>query len=453
MPDSNDIRIIRNLVARSQTTGRVASRFFEERYARLLLAMSLQEAKAILGFPPGAAPTPEEISKAYKRKAIENHPDRGGTHEKMVEVNVAKDVLEGKSRATWTPEPAPRRERPKPAPVEYGATLKGASFDEAYGSAGIPASVEWKFISIPEWYWPSSNHPGHRVWCLYGQNEQKHVFLAFKERGESAGGVWLDDQGKQAPPGTGKFTKIEQDWQSSLIEIPIAQNVAKIAPKYLKEVGTSWADGAKPKPPKKFVAWPGGKPTDTIIGKIPRSGGASLKDILVGTGLLSDEDPEVAGRKSVVEIFTKSSKERYERAKKLKAEGKLKQINAAHQYDFFVRVNGKTEKLDDDTITKMERVFIPWVMSWEVTEGAPKNLTRMRGGRFKHGPAEAIRELANCLTGEPSWLHIAMEKAAEEYEDPVKTAMLALRDGYTLFEGARIAGMTPYDFFREVSRV
>lgn len=453
MPDSNDIRIIRNLVARSQTTGRVASRFFEERYARLLLAMSLQEAKAILGFPPGAAPTPEEISKAYKRKAIENHPDRGGTHEKMVEVNVAKDVLEGKSRATWTPEPAPRRERPKPAPVEYGATLKGASFDEAYGSAGIPASVEWKFISIPEWYWPSSNSPGHRVWCLYGQNEHKHVFLAFKERGESAGGVWLDDQGKQAPPGTGKFTKIEQDWQSSLIEIPIAQNVAKIAPKYLKEVGTAWADGAKPKPPKKFVAWPGGKPTDTIIGKIPRSGGASLKDILVGTGLLSDEDPEVAGRKSVVEIFTKYSKERYERAKKLKAEGKKKMVSNADQYDFFVRVNGKTEKLDDDTITKMERSFIPWVLHWEISEGAPKNLTRMRGGRLKYGPAEAIRELANCLTGEPSWLHIAMEKAAEEYEDPVKTAMLALRDGYTLFEGARIAGMTPYDFFREVSRV
>ena len=47
-----------------------------------MLAMSYAEALKVLDVPPGASP--EEINKAYKRKAIENHPDRGGDPEKMV---------------------------------------------------------------------------------------------------------------------------------------------------------------------------------------------------------------------------------------------------------------------------------------------------------------------------------------------------------------------------------
>lgn len=441
-------------------TVRIASRFFEERYAKLLVAMSYAEALQTLGVP--ATATPDEIAKAYKRKAIENHPDRGGDPKKMVEVNVAKDILDGKQRPTGPSQPGsaadwvrnwynkspggagggytPPREKAKPP--EPDEVIKGQSFAEALSSSGAPANVEWKFVSIAEWYWESSNHPGHRVWTLYGQTDQKHVFLALKERGESAGNIRLGD----------KFVKIEQDWQSSEVDLPISQNIAKIAPKYLKMTGTAWTGDVKPKPPRKFVAWPGGKPTEATLHKIPRSGGAALKDILLGTGLLADEDPAVAGRKSVVEVYTKYSSERFERYKKRKAEGKTKYVTKAHQYDFFVRVNGKTEQLEDETIDKMERVFIPWVLNWEITEGAPKNLTRMRGGRLKHGPAEAIEELVNCLTGEPSWLHIALEKAAEEYQEPeTKTAqLLDIRQRYPLFMAAKIAGMTPFELFCEI---
>lgn len=463
--EMQDVLLKRRLVARFKETPkpdprsvRIASRYFEDRYAKRLMAMSLAEAKEILGFPPSAAPSADEISKAYKRKAIENHPDRGGDPKKMVDINVAKDILDGKQRPTpgggsaadWVRDwyrnspggtgggYTPPKEKPKPR--EPDVTIEGQSFADALSSSGIPANVEWKFVSIPEWYWETTSHPGHRVWTLYGQTDQKHVFLALKERGESSGGIYIDS----------KFTKIMQDWQSSEVDVPISQNISKIAPKYLKMTGTAWTD-AKPKPPRKFVAWPGGKPTEAILHKIPRTGGAALKDILLGTGLLADEDPAVAGRKSVVEVYTKYSSERYERYKKRKAEGKTKYVTKAHQYDFFVRVNGKTEQLEDETIEKMERVFIPWVMNWEVTEGAPKNLTRMRGGRFKHGPAEAIEELVNCLTGEPSWLHIALEKAAEEYQEPTKTAqLLNIRQGYTLLEAAKIAGMTPYELFCKI---
>lgn len=460
----HDVLLKRRLVARFRASGqpdprtvRIASKFFEDRYAKLLVAMSYSEALQTLGVPASA--TPDEIAKAYKRKAIENHPDRGGDPKKMVEINVAKDILDGKQRPTGPSKPSgggaadwvrdwyknspggaggnysPPRE--KTPPREPDVTIEGQSFADAMSSSGIPANVEWKFVSIPEWYWETTSHPGHRVWTLFGQTDQKHVFLALKERGESSGGIYID----------GKFTKIMKDWKSSEVDVAISQNIAKIAPKYLKMTGTAWTD-AQPKAPRKYIAWPGGKPTEAILHKIPRSGGAALKDILMGTGLLSDEDPSVAGRKSVVEVFTKMNRERLAKYKKLLAEKKIKYVSNACGYDFFVRVNGKTEKLEDETIEKMERSFIPLAMNWEVSEGAPKNITRLRGGSFKHNAASALMELVNCLTGEPSWLHIALEKAAEEWEEPTKTAQLmSIRQGYTLLEAAKVAGMTPFDLF------
>ena len=53
--------------------------------------MSTSDAYHILGLHPGASK--EEITKAYRHLALEHHPDRGGNPEKMVEINVAKDVL------------------------------------------------------------------------------------------------------------------------------------------------------------------------------------------------------------------------------------------------------------------------------------------------------------------------------------------------------------------------
>lgn len=73
-------------------------RRYAARYRRVFQAMSLDQAKQVLGFPPGSVPSPAEVSKAYKTKAIQNHPDRGGSHEVMVDLNAAKDILEGKRR-------------------------------------------------------------------------------------------------------------------------------------------------------------------------------------------------------------------------------------------------------------------------------------------------------------------------------------------------------------------
>jgi hypothetical protein len=61
-------------------------------------AISVNEAKDILGFPRSASPSPEEIQKAWRKKSAENHPDRGGSTDAMQDVNMAKDVLDGTRR-------------------------------------------------------------------------------------------------------------------------------------------------------------------------------------------------------------------------------------------------------------------------------------------------------------------------------------------------------------------
>ena len=86
---------------------------YVNRYARVLLAMSMDDAKRTLGFKPSETPSKEEVIKAYRAKALANHPDRGGDPEKMVEVNVAKDILEGKARAKGPSKPTSPEEDPE----------------------------------------------------------------------------------------------------------------------------------------------------------------------------------------------------------------------------------------------------------------------------------------------------------------------------------------------------
>lgn len=45
----------------------------------------------ILGVSPNA--TKDEVQKAYKKKAAEVHPDKGGSHENMIKVNAAKEAI------------------------------------------------------------------------------------------------------------------------------------------------------------------------------------------------------------------------------------------------------------------------------------------------------------------------------------------------------------------------
>lgn len=414
---------------------RVASRFFEAEYHRLLLAMSLDQAKRVLGFPPQVQPTPEEVQKAWRQLAFQHHPDRGGDPDKMVEINVAKDVLEGKGRATWTPMPRPQRERPKPPPPpEPDVVLEGQSFQEAWAQNMPPATTEWKFVSAPEFWNEGYSDPGHRIWTLYGTTDSKHVFCAVKERGESAG-VYRDKDGR--------LVKSLERWDVSWIDAPIKQDISKVAAKNLKSVGTAWDDGAKPKGPRKFFLWTADKPTEEVIKKIRWSGGIALKDILVGIGA----SEEGAGRKTVVEMFFETNKEK---VTKLRQEGK--KVYQGDGVDVFLRINGKDAKLEDETIENLKKKVF-WAIGWDkiVPGNRPINLTRMRGGRFKYDAASIIRVLADCLTSEPSWVTLALEKAAEEYgTDTKKAAYTTLRSEMTLRQAAEALGTSMYDVFQTI---
>ncbi len=48
--------------------------------------------ESILGFPPGARPTEQQITDAYKQKARTAHPDAGGSDDVMIAVNRARDA-------------------------------------------------------------------------------------------------------------------------------------------------------------------------------------------------------------------------------------------------------------------------------------------------------------------------------------------------------------------------
>ena len=448
--------VVQRIIHRFRVPYRIASKYFEERYAKLLLAMSYEEAKGVLGLTDNF--TPADVQKAYRQQAFANHPDRGGDNATMIKINVAKDILEGKTKpdrsspsspspSSWSAGPYKRDPRDsipwdKDPETVY---MKGETFEHAMSTSGIPAGVDWKFVSIPEWAYEEVYYPGHRVWVLYGQTDQKHVFLALKERGESMGVIDTD---------LGHKTHIEQDWQSSEVDVPISENISKIAARMIKEIGTSWLEKIKPKAPRKFVAWPGGKPTEQLLHKIPRSGGAALKDILVGTGLLNEDDPSVAGRKSVVELYTKMNREKgkknEENARAQKREDPSKKVYtyASSYYDFFIRINGKTEQLTDETVLKMNKKFIPWIMNNQISEGAAFNVTRLRGGRMKFPASVALRELSDCMTGEPSWVIIALERAAEEWEPESKTAeFLRVRSEMTLHQAAEALDMEPFELF------
>lgn len=422
------------------------------------MAMTVDEARSVLGLGPGASDS--DVRKAQRILSLANHPDQAADPEdrkkrelKMVAINVAADILLGRrspttGRPNWTPDttynPPPRREPPKPIEPDY--IMEGQTFEQAMASSGVPAGTEWKFVSLPEFFWEKSFYPGHRIWVVYGRTESKHVLLAIKERGESSGTI---------PTEKGQHTKIMEDWQTSEVDQPLTLDLNKFLTKWLKLVGSEWADGVKVKGPKKYIQWPGGHVTQAVIKKIPYGGGVNLKDILRGTDLISDEDSSVAGRKTVVEMYFKRSPERQARMKAQK--GKIYVYDA---YDFYLRINGaKDFKLEDATIEKLSKSFIPWAIGWNnIGEGRPIGITRMRGGRsfLKYDALTALQELANSLTTEPSALHIFMEKAIEEWEPQEKKAyrqMYArIRLAMTVDEARRLLGVTPGASEEEINK-
>lgn len=140
---------------------------------KLRRAMSITQAKEILGLPPLSNPTKLEIEKSYREKARANHPDLGGDLEKLKEVNVARDVLMGRQLPTNEDKGRSTSKMPNnpPEPVHV-------SFEEAMQAARVPTSgVDWLFATEEKF---GGSYNSHRGYVAYGRSPTAHVFVGIE---------------------------------------------------------------------------------------------------------------------------------------------------------------------------------------------------------------------------------------------------------------------------------
>lgn len=262
------------------------------RYARLFFAMSMEQAKILLGFPPGSSPNRDEVTKAYRARIIENkglHPDLGGDQTELVQLNVAKDTLIGQ----LTPERGYERPDPdvggggggrwEPPPKEE------VSFEEAKSKASIPTGVKWFFVSEPASSGYSSDESMRRAtgYIFYGQTDQKHVFVVVehlqKEDYYIGGGPGIDIWSMR----DFSYPRVEGE---ALQPAWLYGNIVK-GFKMFKYVE------------KRFNSMVRALPEDWHFHeKIPYTKEVSIKHWLVNQGLVPEDDPSVVSRKNVVEL-------------------------------------------------------------------------------------------------------------------------------------------------------
>lgn len=202
---------------------RIASRYL---YTKIRIAMSVSDAKEILGFPPSAHPSEDEIAKAYKAKAFENHPDRGGDPTKMVEINVARDVLQGSPASKHSPESdkpsTSTRTRWEPPPPE-----KIVTFDEAKSKGGVPSGTKWLFVTEAQYSGYSSDEFANNAsgWVAVGETDESWVFTSVEyhrqedmfigaKKGKTEEYIVRTETLKKSPPTAALFYgKIMQMWK------------------------------------------------------------------------------------------------------------------------------------------------------------------------------------------------------------------------------------------------
>lgn len=328
------------------------------------IAMTVEEAKSLLGFSRYAEPSEADVTKAYRVKAFEAHPDRGGSLDDMVNLNVARDVLTGKQRPTFErsqPSQPPRQ----PTQTRYEKPkAKEVSFSEAKGKAGIPADVEWLFVTDTQrgiGYSSDEYNRSDTCRVAYGRTATKHVFVAMRH--------FVYEQyfvGASAP---------QDIWTVRSFEYPLegaeATQPAWLYGNVVKAMKLVDFDG---KFNSKVLDAQGWKLDDD---KMPRGTGLSIKHWLVESGQVAGDAPSVAGRKNVIEIT-------YQQSDDAKPDHyKVDRGGYAHDYEAVAIVcNGKAEYLNErDLIKFIKAGLVRRIFGDYVYGGEKKNLTRMRDGK------------------------------------------------------------------------
>jgi hypothetical protein len=397
---------------------RVAESYFEYRYAQLILAMSLSEAKEILGFPPSISPSLLDVKEAYRSKAFENHPDRGGDTAKMVDINVAKDILMGERPPTGAPrrrpgppqppggwQPEDKYEPPAPPPP-----VEGKSFSQVMSS--MPGGVEWKFISGSAYHSGAHLRPeGEGLpynsynygWVLYGQTENNHIFAGIRVTSNNNSSM--------------DKTLAGDGWEGFHTSAPRKLNLIRLAPKMVKGIidGLPGLEKSRVRP-KKYQVLTGPVTRSTLKNRA----GLTLKDAIIGSGSMPASSSGLKGRKKVVTIDPV-----YDRAKfkALKEElGRVMGDEYHRAFNWNVEVNGRGRTLDDKEVEALNKSGFLWSVYKFDYEKGKKNLSRLRGGKWLGADAgTALKLLYDALHGGP--LKTEIGEAAEQMASTKKAAV------------------------------
>ena len=420
---------------------RVASRWFEERYARLLTAMSLERAKQTLGFSPYTNPTPEEIKTAWKAKAFTNHPDRGGSHEKMVAVNVAKDVLLGNQRPTAydddntpkpQPPPPPSAAKPQPPPPPPPAAKPKVKpypkpsygwddFKTALAAAQsvLPAGIVWKLTSA------AGNGKGNKpsyIWGAFGITEgtnPKAVFVGFLKEG------YLKDTDDA-------FNFI---WDIKAKVIPLHNDgLVSVGAKIMRFVTDFRSQNGPQMWPKTYNSTKGYSLREMLL---KHSGGLPWPAALMKEGLIAEDDSAV---QPVIRIWGVLDPARVvaSQSKKMSTSAQF-----AYVYEWFIDINGKhAALLTPETAQNLAKNFFKKLFYIQSDHFKDRtDIALVVGPRSENMNAKLLNELIDCLTGEPSSFIIRLSTIMETWFNKSKTASV-LGGDMTLEEAAFASGQT-----------
>ena len=374
---------------KSKTAGRLVA----QEFLRQILAMSMGEAREALGFPRNSNPSDEEVQRAFRQRYVENrklHPDHGGDPAVVVVLNLARDTLINPE--THADEYRNRRPRSRPNEPPGGWQEKdryryrpnedpvppppGGPFQ-----AAVATNVDWKILSSHQTY--SSNYvieegktgPDGRpagywdiveTWALIGVASTEYVFLKLT---------------KNTRKRDTRKTMVSA-WTSERTSMPLKVDILKAGPKAIKSMKGNYPGRSK------FMVLEN-KPSEALVEKARPT--LSFKDAVIGAGLAESEK----GRKAQVELEPVFDRDRWKTM-----DPDVRRRKSYRAYDWFVYVNGRKTKLDEEEVDRMDRNYI-FLSVFGYSYDKKVNLTRLRGSRMKMGAKESIQKLADSLNPGP----------------------------------------------------
>jgi len=336
--------------------------------------MSLEFAKELLGFGLADNPTDAEIKKAWKQKAIQHHPDRGGDPEVMKQINVAHDVLLGKQRPDRgrgpggsTPSAEPRHQYSAPPPREERTT-----WAEAVSAARVPTGVEWRFITDPGF--SRVGNDSTMGFVVYGVTAQQHVFVAVRHYQKSPN----------------MFDNLTVDQYSMQVKTaPISESLATLAAKVIRQI---WPTGIKAYNAKVKIL-PQGIAFDQKLSYSTNLGrSVSFKNAM---DLMGQATPSSWGGKVDVVLELKDRKN----------------MKLDEDYEVTLVLNGRPYELSEKSnrrIWQANLLRTVWGPKGYYYGGSKKTLNRIKSAK------KVLGWLAQNLVGEPTELIDGLRAAADK---------------------------------------